>query len=90
MWEVVLYTGDWKNRKLIKLKEKLFERNGGLLLLKKLSNHQGFVETTKIYSLEEPEKVTTNYNESRFLGQGGYGTVYTGILPDNHYKKRGL
>ncbi|KAL4596051.1 hypothetical protein ACB092_12G136300 [Castanea dentata] len=67
---------------LIKLKEKFFQQNGGLLLQEKLSNHQGSAETTRIYSAEELEKATNNYDESRVLGQGSYGTVYRGILPN--------
>ena len=85
---VLLVGGSWiywglKKRKLIQLKEKFFQQNGGILLQQKLSNHQGSVETAKIYSAEELEKATNNYNVSRVLGQGGYGTVYRGILPDN-------
>ena len=85
---VLLVGGSWiywglKKRKLIQLKEKFFQQNGGILLQQKLSNHQGSVETAKIYSAEELEKATNNYNESRVLGQGGYGTVYRGILPNN-------
>ena len=85
---VLLVGGSWiywglKKRKLIQLKEKFFQQNGGILLQQKLSNHQGSVETAKIFSAEELEKATNNYNESRVLGQGGYGTVYRGILPDN-------
>ena len=85
---VLLVGGSWiywglKKRKLIQLKEKFFQQNGGILLQQKLSNYQGSVETAKIYSAEELEKATNNYNESRVLGQGGYGTVYRGILPDN-------
>ena len=85
---VLLVGGSWiywglKKRKLIQLKEKFFQQNGGILLQQKLSNHQGSMETAKIYSAEELEKATNNYNESRVLGQGGYGTVYRGILPNN-------
>ncbi|KAM3704464.1 hypothetical protein ACJW31_03G005800 [Castanea mollissima] len=85
---VLLVGGSWiywglKKRKLIQLKEKFFQQNGGLLLQQKLSNHQGSVETIKIYSAKELEEATNNYNESRVLGQGGFGTVYRGILPDN-------
>ncbi|KAK7850711.1 wall-associated receptor kinase 5, partial [Quercus suber] len=72
-----------KRRKLIKLKEKFFEQNGGLLLKQQLSNHQMSVETTKIFTTEELKKATNNYDESRVLGQGGYGTVYKGVLSDN-------
>ncbi|KAL4596063.1 hypothetical protein ACB092_12G137300 [Castanea dentata] len=85
---VLLVGGSWiywglQKRKLSQLKEKFFEQNGGILLQQKLSKHQGSVETANIYSAEELEKATNNYNESRVLGQGGYGTVYRGILPDN-------
>ncbi|PRQ29709.1 putative protein kinase RLK-Pelle-WAK family [Rosa chinensis] len=67
----------------MKLKEKYFKENGGLLLLQKLSNNGGSVETTKIFTTEELEKATNNYHESRVLGEGGYGTVYKGVLLDN-------
>nr|XP_023893551.1 putative wall-associated receptor kinase-like 16 [Quercus suber] len=72
-----------KRRKLIKLKEKFFQQNGGLLLKQQLSSHQMSVETTKIFTTEELKKATNNYDESKVLGQGGYGTVYKGVLSDN-------
>ena len=72
-----------KRRKLIKLKEKFFKQNGGFLLQQQLSKHNGSIETTQIFTAEELEKATNNYHENRILGQGGQGTVYKGILPDN-------
>ena len=72
-----------KKRKFIKLKEKFFQQNGGLLLKQQLSNHQKSIETTKIFTTEELKKAANNYDESRVLGQGGYGTVYRGVLSDN-------
>ena len=60
---------------------KFFQQNGGLLL-KQLSNHQKSMETTKIFTIEEIKKATNNYNESSVHGQGGYGTVYRGVLSD--------
>ncbi|KAM5553492.1 hypothetical protein ABKV19_025623 [Rosa sericea] len=71
-----------KKRQFIKLKEKYFKENGGLLLQQQLAN-RGPVDTTKIFTAEELERATNNYHESRVLGKGGYGIVYKGILPDN-------
>jgi serine/threonine protein kinase len=80
--------GSWiywalKRRKLLKLKERFFEQNGGLMLRQKLLSHRGSRETDKIFSVEELEKATNNYDKSRVLGQGGYGTVYKGVLPND-------
>ncbi|XP_060671194.1 wall-associated receptor kinase 2 [Ziziphus jujuba] len=72
-----------KKRKMLKLKEKFFEQNGGLLLQQHLSSGSQSQETTKIFSAEELKKATDNFHESRVLGEGGYGIVYKGILPDN-------
>ena len=52
---VLLMGGSWiywdlERRKLMKLKEKFFQQNGGILLQQQLSNHRGSVETAKIYS----------------------------------------
>ncbi|XP_058110514.1 putative wall-associated receptor kinase-like 16 isoform X1 [Magnolia sinica] len=73
----------WRKRKLIKLKEKFFQQNGGLLLQEKISSCQSFAELCKIFTTEELEKATQNYDKSQIVGEGGYGTVYKGILPDN-------
>ncbi|KAK7394696.1 hypothetical protein VNO78_15231 [Psophocarpus tetragonolobus] len=62
-------------------KEKLFRQNGGYLLQEKLSLY-GNGEMAKLFKAEELQRATDNYNKSRFLGQGGYGTVYKGMLPD--------
>ena len=72
-----------KQRKLIKLKKKNFQQNGGLLLQQRFSNHRGSIETTKLFTKEDLKKATNNYHESRVLGQGGFETIYKGVLPNN-------
>ncbi|KAM7481384.1 hypothetical protein LguiB_005967 [Lonicera macranthoides] len=72
-----------KKRINIKLKKKLFKRNGGLLLQQQLaSGKDGTLEKTKLFTSEELEKATNHYNEDRILGQGGQGTLYKGMLTD--------
>ncbi|XVE55250.1 hypothetical protein DITRI_Ditri03aG0144200 [Diplodiscus trichospermus] len=75
-----IYWGLWQ-RKLIKQREKFFQQNGGIILQREFSKHEGPV-TAKIFTAEELKKATNNYHESRILGQGGHGTVYKGTLQD--------
>ncbi|RZC51523.1 hypothetical protein C5167_019953 [Papaver somniferum] len=70
-------------RNRIKLREKFFEQNGGLLQTQNVPSSEGGVESTKIYTAKELELATNNYDKSRVLGEGGYGTVYKGVLSDN-------
>ncbi|XP_035546446.1 wall-associated receptor kinase 2-like [Juglans regia] len=72
-----------QKRKLIELKQKFFQQNGGLILRQQLLSHKESVEPTKIFSAEELEKATNNYDKSRVLGHGGFGTVYKGVLSDD-------
>ncbi|KAI3882709.1 hypothetical protein MKX03_024147 [Papaver bracteatum] len=72
-----------KKIKLIKLKEKFFQQNAGLLLKQQISSNEGGVETSKIFTSKELKLATNNYNESLILRQGGYGTVNKGTLQDN-------
>lgn len=76
----VLYKGINKRRELIR-KRKFFKRNGGLLLQQQLCSSE-IVEKTKIFSIDELEKATDNFNKIRILGQGGQGTVFKGMLND--------
>nr|KYP75215.1 Wall-associated receptor kinase-like 4 [Cajanus cajan] len=72
-----------KKSKLMKLKEHFFQKNGGLLLQQELVRYSGSAEMTKIFTMEELKEATNNFDEGTVLGQGGQGTVYKGILPDN-------
>ncbi|CAL8166943.1 unnamed protein product [Prunus armeniaca] len=72
-----------KRRRFMKLKEKFFRQNGGLLLQQQLSDHKGSIEMIKIFTAEELKRATKNYDESMVLGQGSFGTVYKGTLLDN-------
>ncbi|RYR55136.1 hypothetical protein HN51_017143 [Arachis hypogaea] len=66
----------YQKRKLIKLKEKFFEQNGGLILLQQgeESSH------TKIFTADKLKKATNNYDENLIIGRGGYGTIFKGVL----------
>ncbi|KAI3677558.1 hypothetical protein L6452_36824 [Arctium lappa] len=72
-----------RKRKLIKLREKFFEQNGGAFLKQKLKA-PGTSDAITIFSTEQLQKATDNYSEERIIGRGGYGVVYKGILPDKH------
>ncbi|KAL3721760.1 hypothetical protein ACJRO7_034148 [Eucalyptus globulus] len=80
-WRLYKYM---KKRKEIKLKEKCFKRNGGLLLERELSTPEGNVEKSKLFNSKNLRKATNNFDNSRILGQGGQGTVYKGMLTDGN------
>ncbi|KAJ4802502.1 Wall-associated kinase family protein [Rhynchospora pubera] len=69
----------FQKRKLIKMRAKFFRQNGGYLL-KQRYDSKGIDSTRKIFTTEQLPKATDNYNENRVFGQGGFGTVYKGIL----------
>ncbi|KAL7171250.1 hypothetical protein ACSBR2_035987 [Camellia fascicularis] len=50
-----------------------FLKNGGSLLKN---------QKIKIFSVDELEKATNMYDENQRLGQGGFGSIYQGTLPD--------
>ncbi|XP_048499546.1 wall-associated receptor kinase-like 8 isoform X2 [Beta vulgaris subsp. vulgaris] len=71
-----------QRRKIVKQKARYFERNGGLLLQQQMSSDESVVARMKIFTSEELERATDNFNIDRILGQGGQGTVYKGMLSE--------
>nr|XP_043617629.1 wall-associated receptor kinase 2-like [Erigeron canadensis] len=72
-----------RKRKLVKLRERYYDQNGGALLKEKLKTKGGIgVGSVNIFRIEELEDATDNFSESRVLGRGGNGTVYKGTLSD--------
>ncbi|XP_027368311.1 wall-associated receptor kinase 5-like [Abrus precatorius] len=78
-WLYLIY----QKRKLIKLKERFFRQNGGIILKQQLSVREDSSQCTTIFTSEQLKKATNNYNESMITGSGGYGTVFKGFL-SNH------
>nr|XP_043619687.1 wall-associated receptor kinase 2-like [Erigeron canadensis] len=77
-----IYLGLKRHKNLI-LREKFFKQNGGIMLQQRISGVGGSQIQAKLYTVEELEKATNNYDQSRIIGKGGYGTVFKGILPDD-------
>ncbi|KAL9391101.1 hypothetical protein Peur_015021 [Populus x canadensis] len=55
-------------------KDRNFRENGGMVL-----KHQ----RVRIFSEAELEKATKNYDDDQKLGEGGFGSVYKGVLADD-------
>ncbi|XP_042489415.1 putative wall-associated receptor kinase-like 16 isoform X2 [Macadamia integrifolia] len=69
-----------QRRRMIKRREKFFQQNGGLLLQQQIASRRGVTDISGIFTIEQLKKATNNFDDSRILGQGGFGTVYKGIL----------
>ena len=70
-----------KDQKAKMMKEYFFKQNRGLLLQQLVDTD---IAERMIFSLEELETATNKFDEARILGGGGHGTVYKGILSDQH------
>ncbi|KAF8029961.1 hypothetical protein BT93_E2394 [Corymbia citriodora subsp. variegata] len=79
-WWLYKFIKRWREAKL---KQKFFQRNGGLVLQHRLSsiedNHKA---KSKLFTSTELYIATDHFNENRILGQGRQGTVYKGMLTD--------
>ncbi|KAI3685298.1 hypothetical protein L6452_34539 [Arctium lappa] len=69
-----------KQKKIIQGRKDFFKQNGGIMLQESLFTCKDPVNKTKIFTEEELKKATDNFNEANVIGQGGYGTVFRGIL----------
>lgn len=47
------------------------------------SNSMAYMGAAKIFSLNNIEIATSNFDSSRILGEGGFGVVYSGKLDDS-------
>ncbi|KAF5816020.1 putative protein kinase RLK-Pelle-WAK family [Helianthus annuus] len=70
-----------RRRKVMKLREKFFEKNGGLLLKEKIKS-QGSHDAMTLFSIAQLRKASNNYSQENIIGRGAFGVVYKGVLSD--------
>ncbi|XP_019199660.1 PREDICTED: wall-associated receptor kinase 2-like [Ipomoea nil] len=73
----------YRQRKSVQMREKFFRDNGGMILQQRIAQGGASSGTTRIFTAEELKKATNNYDQTRIIGQGGFGIVYKGHLLDN-------
>ncbi|XP_010507372.1 PREDICTED: wall-associated receptor kinase-like 9 [Camelina sativa] len=66
----------------IKQNQLFFKRNGGLLLQQQLHLKADNIQRTTIFSSTDLDNATEGFSTNKVLGQGGWGTVYKGMLLD--------
>ncbi|KAL8193853.1 hypothetical protein R6Q57_026095 [Mikania cordata] len=76
LYQWIKKTNEMRQRK------RFFKRNGGILLKQQEEADPTLVGKTILFTSQELENATDNFNENRILGRGGQGTVYKGMLVD--------
>ncbi|XP_044955448.1 wall-associated receptor kinase 4-like [Hordeum vulgare subsp. vulgare] len=79
---VAIITRRWKSSVEKHLRKRHFRKNRGILLQQLTSSNKSASEGTKLFSLDEIQQATNNFERTRVVGRGGHGTVYKGILAD--------
>ncbi|KAK9741406.1 hypothetical protein RND81_03G103100 [Saponaria officinalis] len=75
-----------RKHRSIQKREKLFSKNGGLLLKRQLSSIcEGGTEPVRIFTEKDLKMATNNFRDDCIAGRGGHGIVYKGILEDNSF-----
>ncbi|XP_004309129.1 PREDICTED: wall-associated receptor kinase 1-like [Fragaria vesca subsp. vesca] len=71
-----------KRRKFKQLCDRYYKDNGGFLLPQEMQKYKGS-QAPRIFKLEELKKATNKFDPHEIIGEGGFGLVYKGTLPDN-------